>query len=140
MRLLILSCMLIFSSIGSVYTLAATPAIINGIDPSSIDPEMVDVMYLISPRDMKTTAYKGGFPHRFDLKLCKQCLIKSYTLKNNAEFLLNEQPLAIEDLAIQLIKKKFDVIQLGINRSNNTITYLYLGGINELTSGGSNEN
>ena len=140
MRLLIISCMLIFSSIGSAFTLAAAPSNPSGIDPSSIDAEMVNVMYLISPNDMKTTAYKSGLPHSFDLKLCKNCQIKPYTLKDNAELLINEQPLAIGDLTIQLIKKKFDVIQLGINRSDNTISYLYLGGINELTSGGYNEN
>lgn len=140
MRLLIISCMFIFSLIGSVFTLAAVPTNPSGIDPSTIDSEMINVMYLISPNDMKTTAYKGGFPHRFDLKLCTNCQIKSYTLKDNAELLINEQPLNIGELTIQLIKKTFDVIQLGIDRSDNTITYLYLGGINELTSGGSNEN
>jgi hypothetical protein len=89
-------------------------------------------MYLISPKDIKTTSYEGGSPSSFDLKLCQDCRVKSYTLQTNAELLLNEQPLAIKDLAISLIKKKFNVIQLGIDRSTKTITYLYLGGISEL--------
>lgn len=135
MRSLIFSFIFIFSTIGSVNTFAAAPNNSDGIDPNLIDPEMTNVMYLISPRDIKTTAYKGGFPNLFNLKLCKNCQIKPYTLKENAEILLNEQPLAIDDLAIQLIKQQFDVIQLGIDRKNSTVTYLYLGGISESSTG-----
>jgi hypothetical protein len=110
----------------------ADPSKLNGIDPDLIDSQMTRVMYLINPKDIKTTSYQGGFPSSFDIKLCQGCKIKSYTLETNAELLLNEQPLAIKDLAVSLIKKKFEVIQLGIDRSAKTITYLYLGGISEL--------
>tara|TARA_B110001454_G_C12434644_1_gene315104 strand:+ start:25 stop:438 length:414 start_codon:yes stop_codon:yes gene_type:complete len=135
MRLLLLSFALIFSYLGSASTLAADSSNLDLIDPNSIDPEMTSVMYLISPDDIKTTAYKSGAPSNFNLKLCKACQIKPYSLKIDAELLLNEQPLTINDLAIQLIKKQFDVIQLGIDRTTNTITYIYLGGISELSTG-----
>lgn len=135
MHSFIFSFMLIFSSLGSANTFTA-----EAIDPDLIDPEMTQVMYLISPRDIKTTAYKNSFPYSFNLKLCKICQIKSYNLKADAELLINEQPLVIDDLAIQLIKKKFDIVQLGIDRENHAITYLYLGGLNELNTGISNEN
>ncbi len=135
MRSLLLLFTFIFSYLGSSSTLAA-----GTIDPNLIDPEMTNVMYLISPDDIKTTAYQSGAPSSFNLKLCKACQIKSYSLKSGAELLINEQPLPISDLAIQLIKKQFDVIQLGIDRTNHTVTYLYLGGIDELNTGGFNEN
>jgi hypothetical protein len=131
MRSLVLSLMLIFSYFCSASTTTADTKNLNLTDPDLIDPEMATVMYLIKPRDIKTTAYQSGLPASFDLKLCRTCQIKSYTLKAGAELLINEQPLAIDDLTIQLIKKKFDIIQLGVNRTSHTISYLYLGGINE---------
>lgn len=127
MRLLTLTIILFISS----HSLAEL-TIAKGIDPDLVDSNMTQVMYMISPKDIKITSYTGGFPSSLDLKLCNACMIKSYSLKSNAELLLNEQPLAIKDLAINLIKKKFDVIQLGIDRSTKAITYLYLGGISEL--------
>jgi hypothetical protein len=127
MRLLTLTIML-FISLHSLAELTIS----KGIDPDLVDSKMTQVMYMISPKDIKITSYTGGFPSSLDLKLCNACMIKSYSLKSNAELLLNEQPLAIKDLAINLIKKKFDVIQLGIDRSTKAITYLYLGGISEL--------
>jgi len=105
-----------------------------GIDPDLIDSAMVRVMYVINPNDIKATAYQGGHPSVFTIKLCKGCQTKSYSLEKEAELLLNEQPLALKDLTITLIKKKFDVIQLGIDRSRKSITYLYLGGISELSA------
>lgn len=101
------------------------------IDPDLVDVEMIQVMYLISPNNLKTSIYKDGFPSVFNIKLCQTCQIKPYQLKDQAELLLHGQPLALKDLTITLIKKKFDKIQLGINRSNKTVTYLYLGGISE---------
>lgn len=106
----------------------------SSVDPDLIDVEMTHVMYRIAPSDLKTTAYQDGSPSAFNLKLCKTCFIKSYSLIKDAEILLNEHPLALKDLTISLIKKKFDVIQLGIDRSNKTVTYLYLGGISELNT------
>ena len=112
------------------------PALANTtqIDPDLVDVEMIHVMYLISPSDLKTSNYKDGFPSVFNIKLCQSCQIKPYQLKDQAELLLHEQPLALKDLTIALIKKKFDEIQLGIDRSNKTVTYLYLGGISESTT------
>ena len=101
------------------------------IDPDLIDADMTQVMYLVTPNDLTTKAYKNGTPAIFDIKLCQTCQIKSYRLRDHAELLLNEQPLALKDLTITLIKKKYDIIQLGINRTNKTITYLYFGGISE---------
>ena len=101
------------------------------IDPDLVDVEMIQVMYLISPNDLKTSIYKDGSPSVFNIKLCPTCQIRSYQLKDQAELLLHDQPLALKDLTITLLKKKFDEIQLGINRSNKTVTYLYLGGISE---------
>jgi hypothetical protein len=131
MRSLILSLMLIFSYFCSASTPTADINNLNLTNPDLIDPEMTTVMYLINPSDIKTTAYQSGLPASFGLKLCQTCQIKSYTLKVGAELLINEQPLTINDLTIQLIKRKFDVIQLGIDRTSHTISYLYLGGINE---------
>ena len=96
---------------------------------------MTRVMYLIGSKDIKTTSYQNGHPSTFELKLCIACKKKSYQLKASADLQINAQPLAIEDLAISLIKNKSDVIQLGIDRTNNTITYIYLGGISELNTG-----
>lgn len=101
------------------------------IDPDLIDPEMIHVMYVIKANDLKISAYRSGSPSALDLKLCSNCSIKTYHLAENAELLMNENPLLLSDLTISLIKKKFDVIQLGIDRSNHTVTYLYLGGISE---------
>jgi hypothetical protein len=100
-------------------------------DPDLVDIEMTKVMYIITPNDVAISAYQGGHPSELKLKLCQECQVKPYALIENAELLLNEQPLALKDLTITLIKKKFDVIQLGIDRSNKTVTYLYLGGISE---------
>jgi len=101
------------------------------IDPDLVDVEMVKVMYQVAPSDLKTRSYQQGVPSEFNIKLCPHCQIKPYSLNKDAELLLNAQPLALEDLTITLIKKKFDVIQLGIDRSNKSVTYLYLGGISE---------
>lgn len=130
MRSLTLSLMLLFSSLSS-----AELDISNSIDPNLIDPEMTQVMYLIGKNDVKTTSYKSGHPSAFELKLCTTCMKKTYLLKIGADLKIDAQPLAIEDLAINLIKKKFDVVQLGIDRTTNTITYIYLGGISELSTG-----
>lgn len=126
MRSLILLSLLTFS----FFSFAET-ATTQGIDPDSIDPEMTQVMYLIGPDDLRITSYQGGHPSSFELKLCDVCRLKTYKLKSGAALLLNEKPLEMKQLAISLMKKSFDVIQLGINRPANTITYLYLGGINE---------
>lgn len=103
----------------------------GGIDPDLIDPEMTRVMYLIGAKDFRITSYHSGHPSAFELKLCQGCQSKNYQLAEQAELLLNGNPLALKDLTINLIKKKFDAIQLGIDRSNRTITYLYLGGLSE---------
>lgn len=101
------------------------------IDPDLIDPEMSRVMYLIGPKDIRITSYRSGHPSAFELMLCEGCQKKEYQLAKDAELLLDEEVLAVKDLAINLIKKEFDVIQLGIDRSNRTVTYLYLGGLSE---------
>jgi len=130
MRSLTLSLMLLFSSLSS-----AELANLNTIDPDLIDPEMTRVMYLIGPNDIKTTSYKSGHPSAFELKLCSACMKKTYQLKVGANLKIDAQPLAIEDLAINLIKKESEVIQLGIDRTTKTVTYIYLGGISELSTG-----
>ncbi len=116
--------------LASFISLAQVPAAIAN-DPDLVDIEMSKVMYIITPDDIAISAYQGGHPSVLKLKLCQGCQIKPYALIGNAELLLNGQPLALKDLTIALIKKKFDVIQLGIDRSNKTVTYLYLGGISE---------
>jgi len=126
MRLFSFFLLLVIGSTSLAQNAAAT-----AIDPDLIDVEMTKVMYIITPSDLKISAYHKGQPAAFNLKLCQACQVKPYYLQDNAELLLNEQPLALKDLTITLIKKKFDVIQLGIDRSNKTVTYLYLGGISE---------
>jgi hypothetical protein len=126
MRLLSLFLLLIASHSGFTQEVKS-----SGIDPDSVDAEMTRVMYIISPSDIKISSYKNGTPSIFTIKLCGNCQQKAYTLKDVAELLLHEQPLALQDLTPTLIKKSFKKIQLGIDRSNKTITYLYLGGINE---------
>lgn len=116
------------------YTGFAQVANTANIDPDLIDAEMTRVMYNIAPGDLKTSVYKNGYPSAFNLKLCQACKIKTYTLEQGAELLLNEQALELKNLTTTLIKKKFDVIQLGIDRTNKTVTYLYLGGISELSA------
>lgn len=129
MRSFISATLLLFGLIGFVQ-----PAISSGVDPDLIDPEMVNVMYLISPNDLQANSYSNGYPSSFNIKLCEACSIKSYSLAANSEILFNAQPLLLKDLTISLLKKNFDVIQLGINRKDKTITYLYLGGISELSA------
>lgn len=126
MRLLSLFLLLIASHSGFAQELK-----LSSIDPDLVDAEMTRVMYIISPNDIRISTYKNGFPSVFTIKLCDNCQQKVYTLKDAAELLLHEQPLALEDLTRILLKKSFKKIQLGIDRSNRTITYLYLGGINE---------
>lgn len=103
------------------------------VDPDSIDPEIEQVMYIIEPTDLKVHQYSNGIPSSFNVKLCNVCQTKTYAFAKDSSLLLNEISLEIDDLAISLIKKNFNKIQLGIDRSNGTISYLYLGGINELT-------
>lgn len=129
MRLFSIFLLLFISSTSSGAVVAS-----QGIDPDLIDSEMTRVMYVINPNDIKASAYQGGYPSAFTIKLCTGCQTKSYSLEKEADLLLNEQPLALRDLTITLIKEKFDVIQLGIDRSNRSITYLYLGGISELNA------
>ncbi len=101
------------------------------LDPDLVDPEMTQVMYVISPNDIKVATYRNGAPASLDLKLCDNCQIKRYRLADNAELLINERPLLLTELTLELIKKQFDAIQLGIDRSKQTISYLYLGGLSE---------
>lgn len=101
------------------------------IDPDAIDPEMTKVMYLITADDIRITSYHGGQPSEFELKLCSGCQRKKYQLASEADLLLDGNPLPLKDLTISLIKKKFDLLQLGIDRTNRSITYLYLGGMSE---------
>lgn len=119
-----------FLLLASLIGLTHTP-VTSANDPDLIDVEMTKVMYIIGPDDFKISGYQNGNPSALSLKLCQECQIKPYALVESAELLLNEQPLALKDLTITLIKKKFNAIQLGIDRSNKTITYLYLGGISE---------
>lgn len=125
-----LSFILLITS-SACFAQVATPA---GLDPDLIDAEMAEVMYRIAPSDLKTIAYHKGSPSVFNIKLCQACQIKPYTLEKRAELLLNDQTLALEDLTIALIKKKFNSIQLGINRITKTVTYLFLGGTGELSA------
>lgn len=104
------------------------------IDPDLVDAEMSQVMYRIAPNDLKTIAYHNGSPSIFNIKLCQTCQIKPYVLEKGAELQLNDQALALKDLTIALIKNKFHSIQLGINRSSKTVTYLFLGGTGELSA------
>ena len=129
MRSLFFTLLLITSS--ACFAKEATPL---GINPDLIDIEMTKVMYRITPSDLQTIAYHNGSPSVFNIKLCLACQIRPYTLEKGAELLLNDQALALKDLTIALIKKKFDSIQLGINRSTKTVTYLYLGGTGELSA------
>ena len=61
----------------------------KGIDPDLIDPEMTNVMYVVSANDLKISAYSSGSPSAFDLRLCNNCRVKTYQLADNAELLLN---------------------------------------------------
>jgi hypothetical protein len=124
---------LIFTLFLSIYSITSSQAAQPlEIEPDLIDAEMTLVMYRIEPNSLKTIAYKNGYPSTLNIKLCQACRIKPYTLEINAEILLNEQPLALEDLSIELIKKNYDSVELGLNRSTQAVTHLYLGGISEL--------
>lgn len=106
----------------------------NLIDPDSIDPDMSQVMYRIDAKNLKIQQYSNGAPSAFTLKLCNTCKMKTYKLAESPSLLLNEAPLKIGDLATSILKKGFTEIQLGINRTNGTISYLYLGGVSELNT------
>ncbi len=103
------------------------------IDPDSIDATMTQVMYRIPLNDLKIKRYSNGFPSAFTLKLCPQCQTKTYNLAQPPSLLLNSKELKIEDLATTLLKKEVEQVQLGINRTDGTISYLYLGGLDELS-------
>lgn len=130
MNYLTLFSILLFSSFS--FTSNATSSTL-GVDPDSIDPELRRVVYHIGPKDIKISAYQGGSPSALELSLCERCLTKTYKLASDAEILLNETPLPLSELTIELIKKNFDIISLSINRDQNTVTSLYLGGVSELS-------
>lgn len=109
----------------------AQKAVLMEIDPDSIDPEMVRVAYIISIDDLNIQSYSNGIPSALSLKLCNRCKIKTYKLAKSLPLLLNEKPLKADDLTAALLKKVVDEIELGIDRANGTISYLFLGGISE---------
>lgn len=97
------------------------------VDPDSLDPSMVVVSYLISSENIKITAYHQGSPSKLSVKLCKNCIVKTYLLDPKAEFKLFNQPLNKTKLTEILLKKGFTQLRLAINRSKGMITYLYIG-------------
>lgn len=109
----------------------AQKTVLMEIDPDSIDPEMVRVAYIISIDDLNIQSYSNGIPSTLSLKLCNRCKIKTYKLAKSLPLLLNEKPLKADDLTAALLKKVVDEIELGIDRANGTISYLFLGGISE---------
>lgn len=72
------------------------------IDPDTVDPEMMNVMYLISKDDIRITSYRSGHPSEFELKLCARCQRKKYQLASEAELLINGNPLVLKDLTLNL--------------------------------------
>lgn len=104
----------------------------NLVDPDLIDPEMTQVMYIIDSQDLKIQQYSNGIPSALSLKLCGNCKVKVYKLTKNPSLLFNESSFKIDDLATILLKRGFNDVQLGINRTSGTISYLYLGGRSEL--------
>jgi hypothetical protein len=97
---------------------------IKKVDPDNIDPAMPFVIYNIGPKDLSIASYRNGTPSHFTLLLCKRCKEKTYKLNPQAQLMLNQQDITKSDLALIVMKKKFNYITLTINRSTSSIDFL----------------
>ena len=97
------------------------------VDPDSFDSSMNVVTYQISAKNLKITAYHLGSPSKLKVKLCRDCLEKTYQLDPEAELKMFGEPLNKTKLTETLLRKKFSHLHLAINRSKGMITYLYFG-------------
>lgn len=96
------------------------------VDPDSLDPSMPVVSYLIPAADMKIESYRQGKPSHLSLILCPNCIEKTYKISDNAVLELSRAPLKKDQLTIQLMKKEFSKIRVGIDRTKQEIIYLRL--------------
>lgn len=97
------------------------------VNPDSLDPSMPIVSYLISTDNISITSYSKGSPSHFAVTLCNNCKEKTYSLAPSATLRTFRQPLDKSELTINLLKKKFSKVRLGIDREKSEIIYLHLG-------------
>ncbi len=97
------------------------------VDPDSLDPSMPVVSYLIPTHSVKIASYKQGAASHLSVMLCYNCQEKTYPLASSVILKSFRQPLDRSELTINLLKKNFDQVRLGINRMKGEIIYLHLG-------------
>lgn len=97
------------------------------VDPDSINPSMPVVTYLIPASNLKIAAYRLGSPSKLTVKLCNQCLEKTYDLAPSAKFRLLQQPLDRTKLTEVLLKNQHPMLRLAVHRSKGMITFLHIG-------------
>lgn len=102
----------------------ADTSITEKVDPDTIDPKMISVIYHISPKDLSIASYRQGEPSHFKVMLCRKCNEKTYQLSSTAKLHLNHKPFNKSDLALTVMEKKYNHITLTINRSTQSIDYL----------------
>lgn len=97
------------------------------VDPDSLDSGLPVVSYLIPADNMKIESYAQGKPSHLRLVLCRNCMEKTYKISDSAVLELSRKPLKRSDLTIELMKKEFNKIRIGIDRTKGEIIYLRLG-------------
>lgn len=119
MKILITTLYLTFLSLSySAYAL---------VDPDTQDPSMRVVSYLTSAENIEIKSYLQGTPSSLNVTLCKNCMVKTYTISPTATLEYLRQPLNKTELAGKLLQAKHPLIRLGINRSTQEIINLQIG-------------
>lgn len=117
----------------NIFTLSllALPQLVsadNKVDPDSFDPSVRYTTYVVAPSDFSITSYQGGSPSHFTVTACERCIDKRYELATDALLELHQQPIEKSQLSELILKKEYDVVDMHIDRQENKIIGLYLGG------------
>lgn len=97
------------------------------VDPDSLNPSLPVVSYLIPSADMNIESYRQGTPSHLRLILCRNCMEKTYKISENAVLESSQNELKKGQLTVQLMKKEFAKVRVGIDRTKGEIVYLRLG-------------
>jgi hypothetical protein len=81
------------------------------VDPDSVNASMPVMTYLIPANNLKIVAYRLGSPSKLKVKLCRECLEKTYDLSPSAEFRLLEQPLDKTKLTEVILRKEHPILR-----------------------------
>jgi hypothetical protein len=97
------------------------------VDPDSVNASMPVMTYLIPANNLKIVAYRLGSPSKLKVKLCRECLEKTYDLSPSAEFRLLEQPLDKTKLTEVILRKEHPILRLAVHRGKGMIIFLHIG-------------